>query len=201
MQETTMAQGRKAVALLLDAMTEDLTVLVDHHQITGDMADLLCGELGMDEDGEPEHVREVRRECIAEMLCHVGLEDADITDAVREALLGLAMGAAGKIVEQLPMLRLPPHATGPAEEVRAAALGKAREAETMSHGHPIAGREAIEIYLRDPQGKVLCRMNTGDVLDVGQAWEAIEDDPGAVYVAVKIKPSPMMRAAVEAASR
>ena len=73
---------------------------------------------------------------------------------------------------------------------------------TQAHGHAITGREAIEIHSQNPADRVLLKRVEGGQdreIDVDEAFDVIETDPGAVYVALKIKPSPVMRAAVAAA--
>lgn len=69
-------------------------------------------------------------------------------------------------------------------------------------GSPITGREAIERHMRNADGTVLLKRVDGGQdrqVNVDEAFDLIASDPGAVYVALKLTPSPWIAETVIAA--
>lgn len=72
----------------------------------------------------------------------------------------------------------------------------------MCHEAQASTREAIERHMRNTEGTVLLKRVEGGQdreVDVDEAFDLIATDPGAVYVALKLTPSPWIAEAVIAA--
>ena len=131
---------------------------------------------------------------------HYGLREC--LEAVRDAIAG-GPWSQGDLQDLLDEHESVEKAYRAAVEAVAWEIGTDGGAKdpTMHAGHHVTGREAIEIHRRNRDTVLLKRVEDGQdrEIDEDEAWSIIESDPGAVYVALKIEPSPVMRAAVAAA--
>lgn len=173
-------------------------VSIDTEPIADAVADSLAEDLRMEGD----------RMAVAEILAHVGLGPDELQDMVGEGLRRLAATAAAKLGKEGigDTLDLPDDCREPLKRLQRRAWEKAAEeaAETGNGRYPpahlrsqlgraawdgdeddapITGREAIEIHLRTPGSRLLARKpDSGEPISVDDAWQVIEDDPGAVCV-------------------
>ena len=171
-----------------------LYLSIDGEPIADQSADSLAEDLQMYDD----------RTRVAEILAHAEIGVDDIEEMIAAGVREMAVTAAAR-VQRLDPAKLPEDCRDTLATLRERAWQKsADEAADTCNGQmppshlrsqlgagawdgfepaPRTGREAIEIYERTPGSRLMVRTEEGPKpIGVDGAWNAIRQDPGAVYV-------------------